>query len=66
MLKQFIADHAWTWPLLVYLATGVLNFIIWFHDSEEWDRFALTHPEWAAAIRLLRAYGMHVRKQIKP
>lgn len=64
MIKDFIAGHPWTWPLLVYLATGVLNFIVWFASSEEWERFARRHPRWAAAIRILRAYGMHVRKQV--
>lgn len=65
MIKDFIANHAWTWPLLAYLATGVLNFIVWFADSEEWERFSAEHPKWAAAIRILRAYGMHVRKSVK-
>ena len=65
MLKDFITAHPWTWPLVVYLATGVLNWIVWFPDSEEWAWFQTRHPNWAAAIRILRAYGMHVRKQVR-
>jgi hypothetical protein len=64
MIRDFIASNAWTWPVLVYLATGALNFIVWFHDSEEWDRFQREYPKWATTIRLLRAYGLHVRKQV--
>lgn len=64
MLRDFIASNQWTWPVLVYLATGLFNFIVWFQDSDEWDFFQRRHPTWAAVIRLLRAYGMHTRKQV--
>lgn len=64
MFKDFIAAHPWTWPVLVYLATGAMNWIVWFPDSEEWDLFQRRHPNWATAIRLMRAYGLHARKQV--
>jgi Flp pilus assembly protein TadB len=62
MIKEWLAANPWVWPLVVYLMTGVLNAITWFHDSEEWDRFQREYPRAAFAIRMLRAYGMHVRK----
>lgn len=65
MLKDFIASNAWTWPLLAYLATGFLNFIVWFPTSEGWDEFNRDYPKLAAAVRIMRAYGMHVRKQVR-
>lgn len=50
----------WISPLLVYLASGLLNLALWRRTPEEWEEYASTNPAGAAAIKLLRIVGLNL------
>lgn len=45
-------------PLLVYLASGALNWALAFKSPDEWATYAAHNPSGASARKLLRKIGL--------
>jgi hypothetical protein len=48
--------------LLFWLLAGLINWATWEQDHVDWERWAGTNPKKALFVRLLRAWGPHLRK----
>lgn len=43
---------------LAYFASGVLNSLLAFRTTEQWQAYLLSNPRGAAAIKVLRKVGL--------
>lgn len=47
---------------LCWLAAGVMNWLLWWESHTDWEKWAGSNPKKAILVRLLRAWGPHLRK----